>query len=497
MAKGLILYFDIDTGFYPGLHHGLAYLLGAVKQENDIDFMHIFKEEHITFAKNEIEGKQWDFVGVSFTTNQKKFLRELLRITDVSKQFFIAGGVHPTLDKENIFKDFPQIDGICIGEGEKPLLELCRRLDKGKDIYTTPSFWFKVSVQDIKEGKKRHRKKVVSNIVQNMVAPLVHIDKLPEPDYTIFDYKRIISDNADKFPMMLGRGCPYQCAYCCNVAISNNYSNKGEYTRFPSIRRSIEKIKNNLALYPRTQSIIFADDTFTVKKLWLHEFCKVYKYEIDLPFECNARVETISDSVCEDLKLAGCKSIDFGVESGNEWLRRNILNRKHNNEIIVKAFETVHKHGIKAFAFNIIGMPFETREMMKDTFKLNKRLNAEYGRAFYYYPYPGTAMHEISLKLKIMQDNIENLTGYLEAPSVKEYFATHKDIRKYYNKLNLFFTVRIILSKLKLPKIIQTAILFFSQVLWQPLASFHSQQSNRIIIAVRAKLKIFAIRYLR
>ena len=29
MAKGLILYLDIDTGYYPGLHHGLAYLMGS------------------------------------------------------------------------------------------------------------------------------------------------------------------------------------------------------------------------------------------------------------------------------------------------------------------------------------------------------------------------------------------------------------------------------------------------------------------------------------
>lgn len=33
MARGLILYFDIDTGYYPGLHHGLAYLMGSVNAE--------------------------------------------------------------------------------------------------------------------------------------------------------------------------------------------------------------------------------------------------------------------------------------------------------------------------------------------------------------------------------------------------------------------------------------------------------------------------------
>ncbi|SVB89855.1 uncharacterized protein METZ01_LOCUS242709, partial [marine metagenome] len=33
MAKGILIYFDIDTGYYPGLHYGLAYLMGSVKKK--------------------------------------------------------------------------------------------------------------------------------------------------------------------------------------------------------------------------------------------------------------------------------------------------------------------------------------------------------------------------------------------------------------------------------------------------------------------------------
>lgn len=108
MAKGLILYFDIDTGYYPGLHHGLAYLMGSANSnpENEIEFIHIFREEHVALSKHRIENDYWDFVGVSFTTNQRKFLWQLLKTTDVSKQLFIGGGVHPTLDKQNTFKEF-------------------------------------------------------------------------------------------------------------------------------------------------------------------------------------------------------------------------------------------------------------------------------------------------------------------------------------------------------------------------------------------------------
>ena len=115
---------------------------------------------------------------------------------------------------------------------------------------------------------------------------------------------------------------------------------------------------------------------------------------------------------------ASCTSIDFGVESGSEWLRNNIVNRKHKNQLIINAFNTVKKHGLKGFSYNIVGMPFETPEMMKQTYELNRNdlKAARYGRAFYYYPYPGTGMHDLSIKYKMLRTGIEQLTGYLESP---------------------------------------------------------------------------------
>ena len=283
------------------------------------------------------------------------------------------------MDKQNTFKEFPEFDGICIGEGEMALLELCKRIDNKQNITESPSFIFKIKDD---EGK--------TSFKVNPTLELKHIDELADPDYTVFDYKRIIKDSGNVFAMMLGRGCPYKCTYCASAHLSKENPNPQDWVRFPSIERSIRIIKDNLELYADTRSIIFADDTFTVRKTWVKDFCKEYKTEIGLPFECNARVETISDSVCEDLKSAGCTSIDFGVESGSEWLRNNIVNRKHKNQLIINAFNTVKKHGLKGFSYNIVGMPFETQEMMKQTYELNRNdlKAARYGRAFYYYPYP-------------------------------------------------------------------------------------------------------------
>lgn len=483
MAKGLLMYFDIDTGYYPGLHHGLAYLMGSINtKNNDVKFFHVFEETHLTELKNLIENNSWDFVGVSFTTNQRKFLWELFKNTDTSKEFVIGGGVHPTLDKENTFKEFPEFDAICVGEAEVPFLELCERIDSGQDVSETPSFIFK-TVDDSNKASFK----------VNPVSPLMHIDDLPYPDYTIFDYEKIISDNGDVFAMMLGRGCPYQCTYCASAHLAKHYPNPSNWVRFPSIERSMAIIKKNLELYPNTKSIVFADDTFTVRKDWVKEFCAAYEQEIGLPFECNARVETINDSVCEALKSAGVTSIDFGVESGSEWLRNNIVNRKHRNEKIIKCFDTLERHDLKGFSYNIVGMPFETPNMMKETYELNRHdlKSARYGRAFYYYPYPGTGMHALSLEHRLLRRGIEQLTGYLQTPAVLEIHATHREIRKWFKKINLLFAVRLFCDLVHLPRFAAEIVETVTQIFWSPLAEIvEPDESNAFMKNLQKRLRL-------
>lgn len=519
MATGLLIYFDVDTGYYPGFHHGIASLLGSLRAKGtNVRFLHLYRESHLEDATRLIESQRFDFVGLSLTTNQRKFARRLIEATDFRQQLVIAGGVHVTLAKGDVFREFPRIDGICIGEGEAPMEGLCSRLDAGADITTTPSFWFQRRLLEYDQFRHagepadgQHRlgrpdgeapASTSSNdsceLIRNDIAPLQQIDDLAFPDYTDFDCQRIIHDSGNRFAMMLGRGCPYQCAYCCNTAISQSYPNREAYTRFPSVERSIKLIKANLRLFPQARAIVFADDTFTVKKGWVAEFCEAYRREIGLPFECNARVETINDDVCGNLRKGGCESINFGVESGSPWLRQHVLMRRHSNERIIQAFRTAEKHGLKTFSFNIVGTPFETAEMAQETIDLNKELRPAFGRAFYYYPYPGTRMHQLSLEYQLLVDGIEDLTGYCESPTVNETFQSQRHIRKVYKKLNLYFFTRIVLAKLRLNRPLAAALENSAQLLWRPTMAFlDPDRGDDFMIKIRDRLKRFAKSFLR
>lgn len=483
MAKVHLIYFDLHTGYYPGFHHGLAYLVGMLKNEkHDVALSHLTDESDFEKTIEALNREKPDLVGLSFTTNQKKYVRGFLDKDNLNAKLIIAGGVHCTLSKEQVFENFPKIDGICVGEGEVPLQQLCYYLDNDQNYLTTPSFYFKVN----------------NSIVKNPVTHLREIDNMVPPDYTLFDYQKIIRDSGNCFQMMLSRGCPYNCYYCCNHALRQTYLSKEKYVRFPSIQHSMKIIKSNLSLYPGTKKIVLADDTFTVNKEWLSDFCNQYKEEIGLPFLCNARVETINEEIVQWLKNAGCISINIGVESGNEWLRTNILNRKYTNKEIKAVFNIAKNYGIKQFSYNMVGLPFETKEMAKDTLKLNMELKPSYGKCFYFYPYPGTRLHKLCKDFDLLFDNTESLSGYLEAPSLKETFMSHKEMKKYFELAQVFFYSRLLFSKTKKFFLVEKLLLKVLFLFKEPvLLLLSSTTKSETILKSRRIMRRLAMKYLR
>lgn len=483
MAKVHILYFDIHTGYYPGFHHGLAYLIGSLKADNHSVFLsHLKASSDYDSAVELTKREDFDVIGLSFTTNQKQYVRRFLDSARLSGALTVAGGVHSTLVREELFDEFPEINGVCVGEGELPMRELCRRLDSREDHFGTPSFYFKKG----------------DNVIKNSMSPLQDIESLAMPDYSLFDYSRIIREGSDWFTMFLSRGCPYNCYYCGNHILREVYPDKSRYVRLCPPEHAIKIVKNNLALYPDTKKISFVDDTFTLNKRWLSEFCSLYKSDIGLPFLCNARVENIDDGIAGDLKRAGCVSVELGVESGNEWLRANILNRRHSNKKIEEAFSTAKRHGLKAQSYIMFGLPFETREMQKDSVDLIFRLWPNIGKCYYFYPYPKTMLHKISMEYGLMQEGIETKSGYLEGPTLKEFFVSHKETIKNYQIMQLFFYSRILFSRIRIPvtleKLIFKMIVFFRRPIFFLL---DPATKNSSVMAIRLAVRKLMLKHLR
>jgi radical SAM superfamily enzyme YgiQ (UPF0313 family) len=192
--------------------------------------------------------------------------------------------------------------------------------------------------------------------------------------------------------MATQRGCPFPCTYCAARMYDEMYGQEGqEYGR----RRSHDDVMAELHHLHDTGGlsfVVFLDDTFTLNPRWVEEFCRRNAAELRIPFSLHARVETINPAMVEQLAAGGCRMITYGVESGSERLRRDVMKRPVNNERFRRIFALTRDAGIIVTANYMVGLPGETPEDVDQTLALAEELPVTDFGYFVFYPYPGTAL---------------------------------------------------------------------------------------------------------
>jgi len=189
------------------------------------------------------------------------------------------------------------------------------------------------------------------------------------PDREIYyNYYPILRDKPTKLFMAV-RGCPYGCKFCWNVNYRKIYKGKGKYIRNEPINKLINEIKYVRDKYG-VKWVQFISDTVNLNKEWFMRFLRKYKEEIDIPYLCNIRANLIDEEMIKLMKETKCNRIDFGIETGDEYLRNNIINKSLTDEEIINAGRLINKYGIRLQTTNIIGIPHETLSTIKKTIEI-------------------------------------------------------------------------------------------------------------------------------
>jgi len=357
-----------------------------------------------------------DLVGVTAATND---LYNAINICNLIKKIknipIVCGGYHATIAPEDIIKQ-DCFDIAAIGEAEYSFLKLIDSIEKGEINYKLKNLWFK------KQGK------TIKNTIGNLNQDL---DKLPFADRELFDYQKYIDSNKGLATFMSSKGCPFMCTYCINKVLIEKYKGKGDYLRFRSINNLFEEIKNTLKKY-KVKEIEFYDDTFTLDKKRLKEFCERYPKEINLPFYINARVNAVTKEDFQMLKKAGCIRVSIGIESGDTKIRNPILKRNQTEEQILNTFKWAKQARLKTYSFNMIGIPYETKESIKKTIELNRKINPDYVGVSIFNAFKGTELYNLCLKKNWLTNTYSK--SYFQSSNVKHPNFTIKQLKKIRDK---------------------------------------------------------------
>jgi anaerobic magnesium-protoporphyrin IX monomethyl ester cyclase len=417
--------------------HGILRVSSALKQVGHETEMVVATEEDPMEAALRIKP---DVLAYSvYTGTQRYYLDVNLRIRSQLDVFSIMGGPHPTFFPEIIEEE--GVDAICIGEGEYATVDLMAALEKGNPIENIPNWW-------VKSDGRIHR---------NPLRPLVtDLDELPFPDRDLLYRAHPLSRQRKLKPFITGRGCPYNCSFCFNEAYSQLYGGKGRRTRRRSVDNVIRELKVVRDQYP-LDFVMFLDDTFIINKKWLEELAARYQEEIGLPFWCQVRPNLVTEERAAMFKDMGCVSVSFGLETANDQLRYEVLNRHISKEQILKACRVLRDYGIKYSTNNMLGLPTGGLETDVETLDLNIKCQADYVNVFLYQPYPKTKLGEMALREGLMTGTFDDLSGSVTDDTVIK-FSSEMEKRQIENLQKLLsvtaefpFLRSLVLRLIKLP----------------------------------------------
>ena len=343
---------------------------------------------------DKIKEESPDVVGITspFTAqiDNAIHLADLVKHVD-DKIITVIGGPHIAIRGKEILQENNNIDIGIKGEGEDVFTELIKKLKENQPIDQVKSIFYRDKAGEVIENE-------FGGLIKNL-------DDLPYPAYHLIDmdnYFDLIANSLKTRPginqrsisMITSRGCPYNCIFC------SIHLHMGKMFRAHSTEYVINSIRHVADKY-KIKHISFEDDNFTLD---INRAKKILKGIIDNNIKITwdtpngVRADRIDEELLKLIKESGCVELTFGIESGNQRVLDEVIQKNLKLSDVIKAVELTKKYGIKTKAFFVIGFPGETKEEIKQTadyiIKLRKKYNVEAGPLIAT-PLIGTRLYEL------------------------------------------------------------------------------------------------------
>jgi len=169
------------------------------------------------------------------------------------------------------------------------------------------------------------------------------------------------------------------------------------------------------------------------------ELSEAYRSEVNLPFVIETNPKSVTKEKVKLLKKMNCVSATLGVETGDPYLRKNILGRVDTEEEILTAFHLLNEAEIRTSSFVMLGIPFETRRSYEKTVEVLKKAEVQYPSTSFFFPFEGTESREISVREGFFDSKAqEGVVFRQDEPSLHFDWADKNELIELRNVFNLY-----------------------------------------------------------
>jgi len=364
-----------------------------------------------------------DYVGITFSTPAYQEMKIIAKtVKDFNNSIIlIGGGPHASALPEETLQD-TLLDLIVIGEGEETLKEI---------INGNP--WENIEGVCYKKNSK---------IIKNKPRRLIdNLDNLPFPAWEKFNLQKyksspITSKSFPVGPIETSRGCAFRCSFC-------NKNIFGHKVRAKSIIRVIDEIE--FMLKNGFKEIHIWDENFAFYENRILEMCKEIEQR-NLKFLWNiffgVRTDSVDKEFFDAIAKAGCYSVAFGIESGNQEILDGVC-KGIKLEQCKKVVKFAKEAGLETVCYFMLGLPGENEKTLKDTIKFAVELNPTYAKASITIPFPSTEMFlQIEQEGRIKSYDWSRYNLHNTSDVYQHENLTWEHIHRYYNQFYRKFYFR-------------------------------------------------------
>ncbi|MDD3726625.1 MAG: radical SAM protein, partial [Candidatus Ratteibacteria bacterium] len=260
----------------------------------------------------------------------------------------IGGGPQVDIFGEEIYKVGEFFDALCYSEGEETIVHLADLVVGKKRVDDIPNIIFR------KEN---------GSVVKTPRKFIEDIDNLPLAVYTSDVYLNI-NEKLKVLVLDESRGCPNNCFFCIHPIKSGRRRTK-----------SPERVLYEIAEYKKRYGVsLFKYAGSSTPGSFMEDVAKgLIEEKLDVRYTGFGHISEF-DVDFNLLKMSGCESIFFGLESADEKILRDGMNKKVDIDKAKDVLTECKRSGIFTVVSLIYPAPFETESSRKKTMDFIKEV---------------------------------------------------------------------------------------------------------------------------